>query len=597
MKSFEDFGISIPAGRSGEVATICPQCSPQRKKPNVKCLSVNVEKGVWHCNHCDWRGTLKQGVEECSNPYAYKPKTYRRPEYREAPQVEDSPLYEWFRKRGIPAEVVKRNRISLGKVYMPQVEEEVNAIRFPYFRGGEVVNIKSRDHEKNFRMESGAERILYGLDDCAGAETLIIVEGEVDKLSLEVAGFRNCVSVPDGAPSPKAKDYTSKFSFLESCEEFLAGFSQIILAVDNDEPGKKLQEELARRLGKERCLFVTWPDGCKDANDVLVKHGAEEVQECIDQARPYPVQGLFELRDFSSQVERLYSDGLTKGFSTGWPSLDQFLTIMPRQWTLVTGIPGCGKSEFLDALMVNLALSRSWAFALFSPENYPLELHVQKLAEKYIGKPFFGRSRMSRQELDKAVTWVHDHFIFMLPEAEDLTVDRVLNLASVSVRRKGVRGVVIDPWNELDHSRPSNLTETEHISLSLSKIRRFAREHDVHVWLVAHPAKLKKDVKVEGRMTYPVPTPYDVSGSAHWRNKADNAIAVHREFIKDSDLVQVHVQKVRFKSCGKPGVVELRYDYLTGRYQEVDTDADDRWMEPETEEAAFFDFDAAEGER
>jgi len=94
MKTFGDFGISIPAGRSGEVATTCPQCSPQRKKPNVRCLSVNVEKGVWHCNHCDWRGSLKQGIEEPSNPYAHRPKTYRHPEYRETPQPEDGPLYE-----------------------------------------------------------------------------------------------------------------------------------------------------------------------------------------------------------------------------------------------------------------------------------------------------------------------------------------------------------------------------------------------------------------------------------------------------------------------------------------------------------------------
>ncbi|QSV44420.1 toprim domain-containing protein [Geobacter benzoatilyticus] len=567
-KDWTDFGITIPQGKTGEVATTCPQCSPHRKKQNVKCLSVNVDKGVWHCNHCDWRGTLKSGAEERSNPYAWTPKTYRKPEYRPEPQPESGSLVDWFAARGIPLEVVKRNRITIGKVYMPQLEEEVNAIRFPYYRAGEVVNIKSRDHRKNFRMETGAERILYGLDDCAGADVLIIVEGEIDKLSLEVAGFLNSVSVPDGAPSPKAKDYTSKFSFIEGAEDFLSGFQRIILAVDNDEPGKKLEEELARRLGRERCWMVQWPEGCKDANDVLVKRGRDTLRECIEQVRPYPVQGLFDVADFSPQIVRLYDNGHVSGAKTGWPCLDRFITFAPGQWSLVTGIPGSGKSEFIDALLVNLALAYGWTFAVFSPENYPLELHVQKLAEKFVGKPFFGRSRMDRTELDKAVRWVNERFTFMLPEADELTVDRILNLAKIAVRRKGIRGIVVDPWNEIDHNRPANLSETEYISQSLSKIRRFAREHDIHVWVVAHPAKLRKEKDEAGRMVYPVPTPYDVSGSAHWRNKADNAVTVHREIGSDDSMVQVHVQKVRFKTCGKPGVVELRYDYFTGRYSD-----------------------------
>lgn len=568
MKTFDDFNISIPAGRTGEVATTCPQCSPHRQKnPKAKCLSVNIEKGVWHCNHCDWAGTLKEGVKDRSNPYANRPKTFRKPAY-DGVTPDSGKMVEWFAARGIPAEVIRRNRISIGPVYMPQVEAEVSAIRFPFYRGGEVVNIKSRDKDKNFRMETGAERILYGIDDCAGHETLIIVEGEIDKLSVEVAGFINCVSVPDGAPSPKTKDYTSKFSFLENCEEFLAGFKRIILAVDNDAAGQKLEEELARRLGSERCLRTEWPNGCKDANEVLVKHGREALRECMEAARPYPVAGIFEVSDFAVSVDRMYEKGLPPGVKPGWSSLNRLITFQPGQWTVVTGIPGHGKSELLDAILVNLAAAYGWTFAIFSPENQPLELHFQKLAEKYIGKPFFGPQRMARNELETAKSWIGDRFTFVLPETDGLSLDSVLSLARVAVRRKGVQGIVLDPWNELDHFRPPSLSETEYISASLSKIRRFARENSVHVWLVAHPAKLRKEKNERGEMVYPVPTPYDISGSAHWRNKADNALTIYREVTGESDLVQVHVQKVRFKHCGKPGVTELRYDRMTGRYDE-----------------------------
>jgi len=568
MKTFADFGIAIPTGRSGEVATTCPQCSPHRQKNrNAKCLSVNIEKGVWHCNHCEWAGTLKEGTRDRSNPYANKPKTYRKPTHGTG-DPHNGNMLAWFAARGIPANVVHRNGISHGKVWMPQVEAEVSAIRFPYFRNGELVNIKSRDKDKNFRMETGAERILYGMDDAAGHDTLIIVEGEIDKLSIEVASFINCVSVPDGAPSPKAKDYTSKFSFLESAEDFLSGFTRIILAVDNDPPGQKLEEELARRLGVERCARVAWPDGCKDANEVLTKHGAEILKECIDSARPYPVVGIFEVADFAISIDRMYEKGLPPGAKPGWPSLNKLITFQPGQWTAVTGIPGHGKSELIDAILVNLAESLGWNFGIFSPENQPLELHFQKLAEKRIGKPFFGPQRMSRQELETAKAWIGERFTFVLPESDGLTLDSVLNLARLTVRRKGVRGIVLDPWNELDHSRPGSLSETEYISASLTKIRRFARENGVHVWLVAHPAKLRKEKNDRGEMVYPVPTPYDISGSAHWRNKADNCLTVYREVTGDNDLVQVHVQKVRFKHCGKPGVTELRYDRLTGRYDE-----------------------------
>lgn len=295
---------------------------------------------------------------------------------------------------------------------------------------------------------------------------------------------------------------------------------------------------------------------------------AETLRECITAARPYPVAGIFDVTDFAEQINRMYEKGLPPGARPGWPSLNALITFQPGQWTTVTGIPGHGKSEVIDAFMINLANKYGWTFAVFSPENQPLELHFQKLAEKYIGKPFFNPNRMAREEMETAKSWIADHFTFVLPESDGVSVENILKLARVTVRRKGVTGIVIDPWNELDHCRPASFSETEYISASLTKIRRFARENGVHVWLVAHPAKLRKEKNERGEMAYPVPTPYDISGSAHWRNKADNCITVYRDVMSTTDLVQVHVQKVRFKHCGKPGVVELRYDRMTGRYEE-----------------------------
>lgn len=583
MKTWEDFGISVPSTSHGpEVATTCPKCSPHRKNAKAKCLNANIEKFLFKCHHCGYAGSLEKGVDQQSNPFEYVPKRYFKPTYNQTPETDQSKMLKWFSDRGIPANIVALNKITTNMVWMPQVEAEVKAIQFPYFRDGECVNIKSRDNEKHFRMESGAERILYGMDQVEGT-TLIIVEGEIDKLSIQTVGFNNCVSVPDGAPAPNTKDSNSKFSFLESCEEWLQRFTNFILAVDNDVAGRKLEEELARRLGRDKCLQVQWPEGCKDANEVLCREGALRLEQAINDAFPYPVKGLFDVKSFLPQIKRLYENGMERGAKTGWDVLDPLINFSTGQWTVVTGIPGHGKSEWLDALMVNLSHSYGWTFAVFSPENQPLEMHFQKLAEKYIGKPFFGKDRMDKSELASAARWVDQRFSFVLPDAEDMSVDSVLQLAKTAVARKGIKGVVIDPWNELDHSRSQNLTETEYISQCLSKIRRFARDNNVHVFLVAHPVKLKKEKNEQGIMVYMPPTPYDISGSSHWRNKADNAITVFRpDVTKENSTVQIHIQKIRFKNNGKPGVIELNYEYLTGRFVDPESrkiDYTDRFQE------------------
>ncbi|MBK6743611.1 MAG: toprim domain-containing protein [Hydrogenophilales bacterium] len=361
MKTFQDFGIDLKPGATGEVKTTCPKCSASRKKKRYPCLNVNVDEGVWNCWHCSWAGTLKSGEWQRSEIR----KVYTRPSYTAPTAGLPEDAAKWFAGRGITPEVLTRNRIGHGAIYMPQIEEEANAVQFPYFRGEATVNIKYRDGRKNFRMAAGAERVLYGLNDIA--ETTIWVEGEMDKLSLEVAGFANCVSVPDGAPAPDSKNYETKFDYLDTPE--LAAIKTHVLAVDNDAPGKRLQEELARRLGAENCLVVTWPKGCKDANDVLVKLGKDTLAQCLHEAKPLPVVGAYDVADLIGELEQYFEHGLPRGVSTGWYAIDRYYTVRPCEWTLVTGIPGHGKSEFLDALTINLAALHGWRFGVFSPRT------------------------------------------------------------------------------------------------------------------------------------------------------------------------------------------------------------------------------------
>lgn len=267
------------------------------------------------------------------------------------------------------------------------------------------------------------------------------------------------------------------------------------------------------------------------------------------------------------RVYQLYETGLPAGQSTGWKCLDRHYTVELGQWTLVTGIPHSGKSEWLDALMVNLASLHKWQFVIYSPENHPLELHTSKILEKKIGKPFGQgpHERMTHAELEAGLKWMEPRFRFLKLQSNSLE-----ELLQVSTHYQAVgtyrQGVIVDPWNTLEHRRPKDKTVTEWVSEQLSWIINFTRTYNAHMWLVAHPKKIEKEYRGKA------PTPYDISDSAHFYNKADNIICVHRNQSEESQTVEIHVQKCRFKHIGRIGQIDLNYDRITGRYHEIRTD-------------------------
>ena len=548
MKTFREHGIFLPSNSTGEVRAKCPKCTPTRKHKGEKDLGVNVEKGTWLCHHCGWSA----GLNDPSDHEAAS-KTYSRPLFIYSTLSDD--ILKYFDGRGIHQGTLADNQISATG----------NAIRFPYFKGGICVNIKTRTLDKKFFQEKNPEPCFYRFDALAPDEPIIITEGEIDCLSLCETGFHNSTSVPNGAPPASAKNYSREFSYLESAEELFQQCDKVILAVDNDLPGKNLEQELARRIGVEKCYRVKYPEGCKDANDVLVNHGRHKLREAIESASPMPVTGIFSMRDIEDLIFHLYDQGERSGEPTGWPTMDQFYTVAPGQLTIVTGMPGSGKSTWIDALAVNLMRGSGWRFAVFSPENWPLQRHAQNFIEKLSMLPFdrpgYHKPRIARKEVGDMIAILEDRVMFIMPENEKMTVETVLDKARVCIYRYGVNGIIIDPWNEFDHEY-GNLSETQYIAEQLGRIRRFARQNGAHIWLIAHPQKMTKD-QVTGQ--YPAPSMYEISGSAHWKNKADVGICVHRPDMND-DLTEVYVQKVRFREIGKTGVVQFRYSRETGTY-------------------------------
>lgn len=294
-------------------------------------------------------------------------------------------------------------------------------------------------------------------------------------------------------------------------------------------------------------------------------HSKQLEQEKIKEAEANVIgKDIINISSLEDKIINLYNNGLKGGESTGWPALDQYYTIRKGEWSLVTGIPGHGKTTVLDNIIVNLAKNNDWKIALFSAENLPHERHVASLIEKYLGKSFQAGffNRLNTTELKQASDFLNQHFFFINPAEDSQTVDKILELTKYLIQSEGISGLVIDPWNELDHTRPANVTETEYISTALTKLRRFARVNKIHIWIVAHPAKLLRGK--DGK--YPVPTAYDVHGSAHWRNKADNAICVWRDVMEKDSPTEIHVQKIRFREVGMVGLAKLKYEYSTTKY-------------------------------
>jgi twinkle protein len=282
-----------------------------------------------------------------------------------------------------------------------------------------------------------------------------------------------------------------------------------------------------------------------------------------------PDQPLVNAEQLIQQATALYrAGGLPRGDSTGWPSVDALYTVATAQVTIVTGTPGSGKSEWLDALIVNLWRRGDWEFAVYSPENFPVATHLVKLVEKDVGKPFGPgpTKRMAESEFRMSALDLCQRIYWLEP---DLKTPDELITTGLTYRTEGRKlGIILDPWNTLDHER-GGLSETDYVSHVLTRVIRLARSANAHIWLVVHPAKIMRNR--DG--TRPVPTPYDLSGSAHWYNKADNIVTVHRDQTDDSPTVEIHVQKVRFKHVGHTGLVTLHYDRVTGRYSDPVADA------------------------
>ena len=549
--------LALPYINYGQTVRLtCPFCSVSRRKSKSKDLSVTRKDDgamTYFCHHCGVSGV--QGEKKLS--------AVPSPTITQTPLAQ--PHLDYLKTRGISQATADRMKLFSAEKYFARLNKKTQAVGFPYYRGGALTAAKYRSIEdKDFIQDAGGAHDLFGIDHVDPAKPLIIVEGEIDALTLIECGVENAVSVPGGAPL-KVSDgkvhpsEDKRFAFIWNAHEIIQAVPSVIIATDNDVPGQALAEELARRIGKDKCKLVKLTNH-KDLNEMFLADGEQAILDIIDKAQPYPVDGLSGAAEFEDRLNDLWFKGTGSGASTGYPHLDQIYTIVPGQMTVVTGYPSSGKSNFVDQLMVNLGRQEDWKFALCSFENAP-EIHIARLMEIYKEKRFFdGKNRMSDDERKVAFKWVDDHFSFLTTEsAEPATIDSILTRLKVAVSRTGIRGAVIDPYNYIELGRVDG-TETESISNMLTKIQAFAKHYGVHIWFVAHPAKMTRSGN-----DLPRPDGMSISGSMAWWAKADVGLTVHRE----KHHSEVVIWKCRYRWVGTQGECNFGYKVETGTYEEL----------------------------
>jgi len=521
--------------KEGATQGTCPLCSSDRQPKNAKaqCASYDWERGLGTCHNCDTSFQLhtyqRKGASE---------KIYVRPVTPEQFDDVSTNVETWFGTRGITKQTLQDLQVTEGPEYMPQTGKTENAIKFNYFMGDQLINIKYRDGRKNFKLFKGAEKVFYNINSVVGYDWCVIVEGEMDVLALHEAGIKNAISVPNGATLN-----TNNLEYLDNCIDYLDDKKKIILAVDADAAGQALRTEFIRRLGAEVCYLVDF-NGQKDANEYLIENGAEQLRNAIHTASQVPLEGVTTLYDIHDEVKEFVKNGFKPGFQIGLQNFDRIFSTYTGQFITVTGIPSSGKSDFVDQMVVGYNNQYGWKTAFASPENQPTYLHAHKLMRK-TWQDMPTQADIGSDKWLEVTQRVNDNYFFI--DMERYTLESVLKKGAELVKRKGIKCLVIDPYNKVRDTNAVSDDVNRYTMDYLAKIETFAKKYDVLVFIVAHPTKMYKgqDGKIEE------PTMYNIKGGGEWYDASYHGLLVHRDY--EAKTTKVKVLKVKFQNLGENG--------------------------------------------
>lgn len=458
---------------------------------------------------------------------------------------------QWIDGRGIDPAIAEKFGLETVQ------DREGYWLTVPYLEAGEIINRKWRlTSEKRHRMDQGAPLLLWNADALSHPEVLagapvIITEGEWDALAAMTAGLCHVVSVPNGAPASvtvepeNAKRYDWVYRHLEALNKV----KMFIIAADGDEAGHNLAHDLVSLLGAERCRWVKYPDLCKDLNEVALTYGHAAVVQTVNAAKPYPIKGLFTVDDFPPR-------GPLQILPFGLKPIGHMMAIVPGTLTVFTGYANIGKSTVLNNVVGEL-LAHNIPVCI-APFETDIPILVEGLRQTMAK---CGKHDLAHADLTDIDAAIRDNLSIIyqaVDEDDEMDLDWFLDRCRAAVLQHGAKVCILDPWNELEHHRRQGENETEYTARALRAIKRFARKFNVAFWIVAHPAKPQ-----EG--TAGVPKLYNISGSAHWANKADYGLTYHRRDPTKNEA-ELHVTKVRMGLPGEKGKVNVMLDFRTWEF-------------------------------
>ena len=547
IDNFNQYDLDV-----GKREGVCPLCSHNRQPKNqkAKCAMYDWDRGLGTCMNCN----------EVFQLHTFKRKSdslkeYTKPEWKNNTTLSDN-VIKWFESRSISQKTLVKMKITESTEFMPQTGKNENTIQFNYFINNELINIKYRDGRKNFKLVKGAEKVFYNIDRTIGHDYIVIVEGEMDALSFMESGVEPVVSVPNGATINN-----TNLDYLDSCIDYFETKEKIILAVDADEAGLALKQELIRRLGAERCFTVEF-GAHKDANEFLMAYGRSELASIISKAKPVPIENVVTLKDINEELEEFIYEGFKPGYQIGLNNFDSIFSTYTGQFITVTGVPSSGKSDFVDRMVVGYYLKYGWKTAFASPENKPTFLHTHKLIRK-IGGWMPNKDDIGTQRWNNVISKVNDNFYFIENERYDL--DAVLSKGAELVKRKGIKCLVIDPYNKVKMQGASTMSIPDATMEYLTRVEAFAKKYDVLVIIVAHPTKMYK--KEDG--TIDEPTMYSIKGGGEWYDASYHGLLVHRNY--EQKTVKVKVLKVKFQNLGEnQAEAHFKWDHISGDYMPIE---------------------------
>lgn len=577
MATWSELNINLKGRNNGKFKTLCPKCSHTRRKKSDPCLYVDIDSGVYKCYNCDFKGSVN-GREKRE----HKKVEYKQPEFKNITEASKKTV-EFFGMRGIKQETVLHFKVKNSNQYMPQASENRNCIMWQYFLNGEAINAKYRDGHKNFKMESGARKTLYNVDAVKDSEEILFCEGEIDCMSWHQAGYNFSVSVPNGAnKSSNNLDYLN-----DIWDSHLANKKKVYIAVDNDEAGEGLKQDLIRTFGKDICYIVTYPkfkigekevDGEKedvlsnDANDILKWESPEKLMELLQNAEGFDLEGVFTVKSIEDELWEQFRDPSkqNKGTTTYIPELDPHWTWRKGDNNVLHGPGNHGKSNLACNLLVLKSMNEGDRWAIFSPEQFPPVDFFNDLIHTYIGKstdPDFKHLQMSEKEYQKGLDFVNEHFIYVYPEFQ--TYEDIIGKFKALIIRQGITGVVIDPFNKLHKSvEEVKMRDDQRINAFNNEYKKFIAVHDMYSMIITHSVRIKSH---ESSKEILEPNMYqNIEGGEMWSKNADNILCYYRPyFLKDKadPLAVITSQKIKnHKRIGSPGEIEVTFSKETNRF-------------------------------